>query len=78
MEQNYNAKNDDGYSATSCNIPENLQTVMCHQIKNSVMVWAAVLSNGKLPLKFINKEVKIYAKYYKQEMDSYLQLTDCI
>lgn len=67
-EQSYNAKNDVVYSATFEDIPENFRTVKRFQNKNSVMVWAAVSHNGKLPLKFIDKGVKINAEYYKQEV----------
>lgn len=67
-EQRYNAKIDVVYSATFRDIPENLGTVKRFQKKKILMVWAPVPNNGKLPLKFIHKGVKVNAEYYKQEI----------
>ena len=36
--------------------------------KNSIIVWAVASHNGKLPLKFIDKGLKINAEHYKQEI----------
>ena len=62
----FNAKNYVAYSTTFEGIPENLRTVKRFQNKNSVMIWGEVSNNGKLPLKFIDKGVKINAEFYKQ------------
>lgn len=40
-------------------MPENFQIAKHLQRKNSIMVCTAVSENGKLPLKYINKKVKI-------------------
>ena len=47
---------------------KNLRTFNCFQNKISVMVWFAMSCNGKLPLKFIDKRLKISAEYYKQKI----------
>ena len=66
-EQSYNAKN---YVClkTFGDILENLRTVKRFQNKNSVMVSSAISLNGKLPLKFIHKGLKINVECYKLEV----------
>ena len=49
-------------------MPENLRAVKLFQKKNSIVVWAAVLHNGKRILKFFNKRLKISAEFYKEEL----------
>ena len=49
-------------------IPGNLRAIKYFQNKSTVTIWGAVSNNGKLPLKFIDKEVKINAEFYKQDI----------
>lgn len=63
-----NAQNDRVYSLAIDDIPEHVRTVSTFQNKNSVMVWGAISHNGKIPLKFVDKGVKIDQKYYKTEI----------
>lgn len=67
-EEKFNAQNDRIYSLAIEDIPENLRTVSTFQNKNSVMVWAAISYQGKIPLKFVDKGVKINKEYYRDEI----------
>jgi hypothetical protein len=49
-------------------VPENLRTVQTFQKPGSIMVWGAVGWNGKIPLKFVEKGVKIDGRYYRNEI----------
>ena len=62
-EQSYNAKNDAVCSATFDDTPENLQTIQLFQNENSIMFYAAMSNNGKLPLKFIDNRLKVDADH---------------
>lgn len=68
MERNLNSQNDRVYAVSFEDVPENLRTVHRFQSANTVMVWGAVSKKGKLPLIFIEKGVKINAKYYEKEI----------
>lgn len=67
-EQRPNFHNDVIYALSVEDIPEELRTVNRFQKPNSVMVWGAVCDKGKLPLKFVEKGVKINQKYYMDEI----------
>lgn len=67
-EEKFNAQNDRIYSLAIEDIPEKLRTVSTFQNKNSVMVWAAISYQGKIPLKFVDKGVKINKEYYRDEI----------
>lgn len=67
-EQSYNSKNDVVYSVAFEDIPAEKRTVQRFQNKNSVMVWGAISENGKLPLVFIDKGVKINGQFYQNEV----------
>ena len=67
-EQNYDAKNDVASLTTFDGILENLRQVKCYQSKNFEMVCTTISLNGKLRLKFIDKELKLNAESYKQEI----------
>ena len=56
------------YSTAFKYIHENHKAIKQFQSKSSVMIWGAVSNNRKLPLTFIDKEVKINASYYKQDI----------
>jgi len=63
-----NAQNNRVYALAIEDIPEHIRTVSTFQNKNSVMVWVALGHNGKIPLKFVDKGVKIDQHYYKTEV----------
>ena len=68
IQQSFNPKNDAVYSASFEDIPEHKRTVQRFQNSSSVMVRGAVSHNGKLPLVFIDKGVKINGAYYQSEI----------
>ena len=68
VEQKYNAQNDRIYALSIEDIPENVRTVKRFHKSNSIMIWGAVSYNGKIPLKFVEKGVKINAKHYQDEI----------
>lgn len=63
-----NPQNDRIYALRIEDIPDYKRTVQTFQNKNSVMVWAAIGWNGKIPLKFVDKGVKINKEYYLNEI----------
>lgn len=67
-EQCHNAKNDVVYSLSFEDIPEEQRTVKRFQNKSSVKVLGAISENGKLPLLFIDKGIKINGDFYRQEV----------
>ncbi len=68
VEEKFNAQNDRIYAMAIEDLPENLRTVQRFQKSSSVMVWAGVGYNGKIPLKFVDPGVKINAVYYQNEI----------
>ena len=68
VEQKYNVQNDRIYALSIEDIPENVRTVQRFQKSSSIMIWGAISHNGTIPLKFIEKGVKINAKYYEDEI----------
>lgn len=74
VQQSHNAQNDRVYGVKFEDIPEQKRTVQRYQNSSSVMVWGAVSHNGKFPLKFIEKGVKVNAEYYITEiLESHLK-----
>jgi transposase len=74
LQESYNAQNDRIYSVSIQDIPQNVRTVQRYQNTSAVMVWGAVSHNGKLPLIFIEKGVKINSRYYQKEiLDGHLK-----
>lgn len=67
-EERYNAQNTRVYAAKFEDIPEDKRTVSHFQKPGSVMIWAAVSTQGKFPLKFIEPGVKINSTFYRQEI----------
>lgn len=67
-EAKFNAQNDRIYALCIEDVSEKVRTVSTFQNKNSVMVWTGICQNGKLPLKFVDKGVKIDQEYYKNEI----------
>lgn len=67
-ETKLNAQNDRIYGLAIEDIPEQLWTVSSFQNKNAVMVWGAIGYEGKIPLKFVEKGVKINKEYYRHEI----------
>ena len=67
VRQYHNAQNVRVYGLSFEDIPEHLRTVQKFQSASAVMVWAAISYNGKLPLVFIDRGVKINTEYYQQE-----------
>lgn len=68
VEEKWNAQNSRVYAAKIEDIPETKRTVIQSQKPGSLMIWAAVSSYGKFPLKFIEPRVKINADYYRHEI----------
>jgi inhibitor of nuclear factor kappa-B kinase subunit alpha len=68
LQESYNAQNKRVYARTSEDIPQNLRTVQRYQNSSAVMVWGAISHKGKLPLIFIDKDVKINQDVYRSEI----------
>lgn len=68
LQQPHNAQNDRLWAPTLASIPPSQINIPRFQSAASVMVWGAVSRRGKLPLVFIEKNVKINAAYYKTEV----------
>jgi hypothetical protein len=68
IEQHLNAQNDVVYAASFDDIPEHVRTVQRFQKSSSIMVWGALSKKGKFPLIFVDKGVKINAKFYEREI----------
>ena len=68
VRQYHNAQNVHVYGLSFEDILEHLRTVQKFQSASAVMVWAAISYNGKLPLVFIDRGVKINAEYYQREV----------
>lgn len=68
LQQPHNVQNDRVWAPTRDSIPECSLNIPRFQSAASVMVWGAVCKRGKLPLVFIEKDVKINAAYYKTEV----------
>lgn len=67
--QNYhNSQNDRVYAKSSKDISVKDIAVERYQNASAVMVWGAISKRGKLPLKFIERGVKINAQYYLTEV----------
>ncbi|CAF1246117.1 unnamed protein product [Didymodactylos carnosus] len=68
VEAKLNAQNDRIYSLAIEDIPENLRAVQRFQKSSSVMIWGAISHNGKIPLKSVDKGIKITARCYQDEI----------
>lgn len=68
LQQPHNVQNDRVWAPSRDSIPESNINIPRFQSAASVMVWGAVCKRGKLPLVFIEKNVKINAAYYKTEV----------
>ncbi|CAF1015630.1 unnamed protein product [Didymodactylos carnosus] len=68
VEAKLNAQNDRIYSLAIEDIPENLRTAQRFQKSASMMIWGVISHNGKIPLKFVDKGIKITARYYQDEI----------
>ena len=68
LQQPHNVQNDRLWAPTLASIPPSHIIIPRFQSAASVMVWGAVSRRGKLPLVFIEKNVKINAAYYKTEV----------
>ena len=68
LQQSHNSQNDRNWSVSIEDIPDDKRHVPRFQNAASVMVWGAICPRGKLPLIFIEKGVKINAKYYVEEV----------
>lgn len=68
LQQSFNAQNDRVYAASIQDIPSSIRAVQRFQNHTSVMVWGAISAEGRLPLLFIDKGVKINAAYYVKEV----------
>ena len=68
VEESFNPQNTRIYSLAIEDIPEHKRTVQRFQKESKVMVWAAISKKGKFPLFFVEKGVKINAKYYKEQV----------
>lgn len=68
VEEKFNAQNHRIYAMAIEDVPKKIRNVQRFQNKSSTMVWAGVGYNGKIPLKFIKKGVKINSRYYIDEI----------
>jgi transposase len=68
VEESFNPQNNRVYGLSIEAIPEHLRTVQRFQKPGSLMVWGAMSKMGKCPLVFVDKGVKINAKYYQEEI----------
>ena len=68
LQQPHNVQNDRLWAPTLGSILPSHINIPRFQSAASVMVWGAVFRYGKLPLVFIEKNVKINAAYYKTEV----------
>lgn len=68
VQQYHNAQIVRVYGLSFEDIPEHLRTVQRFQNASAVMVWAGISHNGKLPLVFIDRGVKINSDYYQKEV----------
>ena len=68
LQQPHNVQNDRLWAPTLASIPPSHINIPRFQSAASVMVWGAVSRRGKLPLVFIEKNVKINAACYKTEI----------
>lgn len=75
VEESFNSQNTRIYSLAIEDIPEHMRTVQRFQNTGKVMVWGAISKKGKFPLFFVEKGVKINAKYYKEQvLESFLKV----
>lgn len=68
LQESHNAQNNRIYAVSKGQIPACIRLVERYQNVSSVMVWGAISAKGKLPLLFIDKGVKINAKYYLENV----------
>jgi inhibitor of nuclear factor kappa-B kinase subunit alpha len=68
VEEKLNKQNDRIYAASIEDIPEEMRTVPRFQSPSSFMVWAAVSAQGKFPLVFVERGVKVNGNYYQREI----------
>ena len=68
VEEKFNKQNDRIYAASIEDIPEEMRTVPRFQLLSSFMVWAGMSAQGKLPLKFVERGVKVNKAYYQREI----------
>lgn len=68
LQDSHNSQNDRIWSISISSISEEQKNVKRFQGAASVMVWGAISKRGKLPLLFIDKGVKINARYYQTEV----------
>lgn len=65
VQQSFNSQNDRIWSKDLSVSISNARIVSRSQKPASIMVWAAITSNGKTPLHFVDPGVKIDQKYYR-------------
>ena len=68
VEEKLNKQNDRIYAAAIEDIPEEMRTVPRFQSPSSFMVWAAMSAQGKFPLVFVERGVKVNQRYYQREI----------
>lgn len=68
IEEKANSQNIRIYSASIEDIPEEMRTVERFQKENKTMVWCGISKKGKFPMTFVEKGVKINAKYYQERI----------
>jgi inhibitor of nuclear factor kappa-B kinase subunit alpha len=75
LQESHNAQNDRIYAVSTREVPQQVRTVQRFQNSSAVMVWGGVSHNGKLPLIFIDKGVKINKEVYRKEiLDGHLKV----
>lgn len=68
LQDNHNQQNDRVYGKTLADIPRDKLAVERYQNVSKIMVWGAVSRKGKLPLLFIEPNVKINTEYYIEQV----------
>jgi inhibitor of nuclear factor kappa-B kinase subunit alpha len=68
VEEKLNKQNDRIYAGAIEDIPVEIRTVQRFQSPSSFMVWVAVSAQGKFPLVFVERGVKVNKSYYQREI----------
>lgn len=68
IEQSFNSQNDRVYLKGKSNENLQLRTVTRKQAPPYVMVWAAVTADGRSPLVFLDRGVKVNATVYREQV----------
>jgi len=68
LERTLNRQNDRVYGASLSEIPRSQRSIPRYQNASAVMVFGAFSKKGKIPLKFIDRGVKINKEYYKRHV----------